>query len=194
MIRGILVIVLSALGIASAEAGTYESRFGFTIDLPSRWHVVNRESLESDPVQADTLKGIDKAVLEKNRQAVLNGQAEIYYDNLHDSIYVQMDSGGMRPHKSLEKQICNKEMLQKAFSKSFGKAVQVYACVVVRVSNYDAVYMDFEGTQPETRSLQYQIWMRANDTVILTLTAGEKHLRKLKDEFTSLIYSFEAVK
>src|SRR6266511_2247509 len=99
MKKGLLVIILSAFGIASAHAGAYESRFGFTMDLPSRWHVVNRESLESDPVQADTLKGIDKSLLEKNRQAVLDGKAEIYYDNLHDSIYVQMNSGGMRPYK-----------------------------------------------------------------------------------------------
>jgi hypothetical protein len=194
MKRGILVIVLSAFGIANAQAGTYESRFGFTIELPSRWHVVNREGLESDPARADTLKGIDKGLLEKNKQAVLDGKAEIYYDNLHDSIYVQTDKGGMRPYKALEKHICNKDLLRKAFSKSFGKAVHVYACMVVRVSNYDAVYMDFEGAQPGTRSLQYQIWKPSNDTVILTLTARNKHLRKLRDEFTALIYSFEAVK
>ncbi len=194
MKRGIVFLTVIAIGTASAHAGTYESGFGFTVDLPSHWHVMNRESLKGNPSQTGSLQGIDKNVLKKNKPAIADGKAELYYDDLYDLIYVQRDRGGMKPYKTLEKHICNKKLLQKTLSKSFGRPVHIYACRVVRVSNYDAVYMDFDGAQPGTRSLQYQIWKPANDTVILTLTARNKNLPKLRDEFTAMIYSLAFIR
>ena len=191
---GIVVTLVIAIGITTAHAGIYESQFGFTVDLPSHWNIVNRASLKSDPALAGELKNIDRGLLDNNNTAIQDGKAEIYYDNLHDSIFVQTDRGGMKPYKALEQEICNTDLLQKAFSKSFGRSVRVYACKVVRVSSYDAVYMDFDGAKPGTRSLQYQIWKPSNDTVMLTLTTRNKNLKKLRDEFTAVIYSFEVIK
>ncbi len=190
---GILATVLIAIGIATAHADVYQSPFGFTVDLPPHWKIVNRESLKLDPSLEADLKHADNGFPDKHLQGIRDGKAELYYD-FRDSIYVQTDPGGMKPYKSLEKQICNMALLKKAFAKSFGRTVHIYACRVVRVSRYDAVYMDFDGEKPGTRSLQYQIWKPSNETVIMTLTARNKNLKKLRDEFTALIYSFEAVK
>ncbi len=192
MKSGISIIMLGIIGFAAAQADAYESRFGFTIDLSSRWHIVNEESLKKDPTLAGRLRRFEKDLLDHNIQAVRVGQAEIYYDDFHDTLYVQPDRGGMRPYKALEPHICNKDLLQKTFSRTFGRPVRVHACLVLRVSTYDAVYMDYDGAQLGTRSLQYQIWKTSNETVILTLTARNKNLQKLRDEFAAMIYSFKA--
>jgi len=193
MKTGILTIFLIVIGITTAHAGAYESPFGFTIDLPARWNIVNQERLKN-ALAPGKLKKIDQELLDQNIQAIREGKAEIYYDSQHDFIFVQGDRGGMKPYKAIEKQLCNTDLLQKAFSKSFGRPVRVYACHVIRVSRYDAVYTDFDGAKPGTRSLQYQIWKPSNDTIILTLTAETKNLKKLRDEFTALVYSLEVVK
>ncbi len=191
---GVLSILMIILGITAAHAGIYESPFGFSVDLPSHWTIVNREKLKSDPALEGRLKDSDRVLLDTNHRALQEGTAEIYFDNLHDSIFVQTGRGGMKPYKAAEKQICDTDLLQKAFSRTFGRSVSVYACKVVRVSSYDAIYMDFDGAKPGSRSLQYQIWKSSNDTVILTLTTRNESLKKLRDEFTAIIYSFEVIK
>jgi hypothetical protein len=205
MKKGIVVIVLSAMWLATAYAGTYESQFGFSIDLPSHWNIVNMKNLKDNPERYFSAhngrsKNIDESFSEKNKKEILGGKVEIYenlstnYDNFTDNIYVQMDHGDVKPLKAVEKAICNVKMLKAAFSKSFGRNVNVYACKVVKVSSYDAIYMDFDGAYPGTRSLQFQIWKPSNDIIIMTLTTKNKTLKKLRDEFTAIAYSLNVTK
>ena len=201
----ILGIVLSLFWLTTAHAGTYESQLGFTVDLPSHWNIVDSQNLKNNPekyysARNDKLKQRDKGLSEKIRKEILEGKVEIYENvstkngNFVDTIYVQMDHGGMKPIKAMEKAICDVNMLQAAFSRSFGRHVKVYACRVVRVSSYDAIYMDFDGASRGTRSLQYQIWKPSNDIIVMTLTARNKTLRKLRDEFTGIAYSLNVTK
>jgi hypothetical protein len=94
----------------------------------------------------------------------------------------------------MENKICDRNMLQTAFSKSFGRDITVYACSVVKVSSYDAIFMDFDGASRGTRSLQYQIWKPSNDIIIMTLTTKNKTLEKLRDDFIAIIYSLKVDK
>lgn len=205
MKKGIFGIVLSAMWLTIVHAGTYESQFGFSVDLPSHWNVVNMKNLKNNPEKYysshnDKLKNIDKSLLEKNKKEILEGKVEIYenlltnYDNFYDNIYVQMDHGDVRRLKAMEKAICDVNMLQAAFSRSFGRDVKVYACRVVKVSSYDAIYMDFDGASRGTRSIQYQIWKPSNDIIIMTLTTKNKTLEKLRDDFTAIVYSLNVTK
>ena len=205
MKKGIFVIVLSAICLTTLHAGAYESQFGFSVDLPSHWNVVNMKNLKNNPekyynAHNDKLRNIDESFLKKNEKELLAGKVEIYvnlsanYDNFNDNIYVQMDHGDVKPLRAMEKAICNVNMLQAAFSRSFGRAVNVYACRVVKVSSYDAIYMDFDGASPGTRAIQYQIWKPSNDIIIMTLTTKNKNLEKLRDDFTAIIYSFKVTK
>ncbi len=187
--KKVLFLMINILWLAAARAGAYESPLGFSIDLPSHWNVVNKQVLKKDPRKYGSLG--------ESKKEILNGKAEIYenlsarHDKVNDAIFVHLDRGGMRPIKAMEKQICNETLLQKAFSRSLGRKVKVYACKVVRVSNYDAIYLDFDGAQPGSRSLQYQIWKPSNDTITLTLTTRSKSLEKVRDEFTALIFSLD---
>ena len=205
MKKGIFVIALSAIWLTTVHAGTYESELGFRIDLPSHWEIINKKTLKNKPeesshAQDDKLKHIEESLLDKNKKELLAGKAEIYenvsaqYDNFNDNIYVQRGHGEVKPLKALEKQICNVQLLQAAFSRSFGRAVNVYSCKVVKVSSYDAIFLDFDGAPPGTRSLRYQIWKPSNDIIILTLTTKNKKLAILREEFTAIIYSFEVTK
>ena len=205
MKKRIFIIVLGAICLTTAHAGAYESQFGFSVDLPPHWNVVNAKNLKNDPkryygARKDKLKNVDKSLLEKKKKDILEGKAEIYenvvtnYGNFTDTIYVHMDHGDVKPHKAMEKAICNVDMLQAAFSKSFGRDVNVYACKVVKVSSYDAIYMDFDGASPGTRAIQYQIWKPSNDIIIMTLTAKNKTLEKLRDDFTAIVYSLTITK
>ncbi len=148
----------------------------------------------------DKSKNIDDSLSEKYKKEILKGKVEIYenlstnYDNFTDNIYVQMDHGEMKPLKAMEPAICNVSMLKAAFSRSFGRDVTIYACRVVKVSSYDAIYMDFDGAYRGTRSIQYQIWKPSNDIIIMTLTTKNKTLNKLRDDFTAIIYSLSVTK
>ncbi len=198
MIKGTLTALVFLLFIQSVHAGTYDSQFGFSIDLPPHWEVINRKSLKNNTEKFnDKSKG---SLSDKYRNEILEGKAEIYerltadFSNFTDAIFVQVDHGGLKPIKSLESAICNISLLQESYSKSFGRPVKVHACKVVRVSNYDAVYTDFDGAAPGTRSLQYQVWMPSNDFIVMTLTAGNGTIGKLRDEFTGIVYSFKATR
>jgi hypothetical protein len=205
MKKVIFVILLNAMWLATAYAGMYESQFGFSIDLPSHWNIVNMKSLKANPERYYSAhngrsKNIDESLSEKNKKEILEGKVEIYenlltnFDNFTDNIYVQMDHGDVKPLKAMEKAICNVKMLKAAFSKSFGRNVNVYACKVVKVSSYDAIYMDFDGAYRGTRSLQFQIWKPSNDIIIMTLTTKNKTLKKLRDDFTAIVYSLNVTK
>jgi hypothetical protein len=205
MKKGIFVVVLSAILLTAAHAETYESQFGFIVDLPSHWNVINMKNLKNNPrkyysAPHDTVKAIGESFVEKNKKEILAGKAEIYenvltnYDNFTDHIYVQMDHGGMKPLKAMENAICDLNMLKAAFSRSSGRDVTVYSCSVVKVSSYDAIFMDFDGASPGTRSIQYQIWKPSNDIIILTLTTKNKTLEKLRDDFIAIIYSLKVTK
>lgn len=205
MKKGILVLVLSAVLLTAVHAGTYESPFGFSIDLPSHWNVVNMKNLKNNPekyysAHNDKSKNSGEGLAEKNKKEILDGKVEIYenlstnYDNFTDTIYVQMDRGDVKPIKAMEKAICDVNMLQAAFSRSFGRDVKVYVCKVLRVSSYDAIYMDFDGAARGTRSLQYQIWKPSNDIIIMTLTTKNKTLKKLRDDFTAIVFSLNVTK
>ena len=135
MKKGTLVLILSAIWLTIAHAGTYESQFGFSIDLPSHWNVVNRKNLKDNPekyysAQNGKVKKSDEIFVEKNRKEILEGKAEIYenvstnFGNFTDAIYVQMDHGDVKPIKAMEKAICDVNMLQAAFSRSFGRTVK----------------------------------------------------------------------
>ncbi len=198
MIKGILTALVFLFFIQSVHAGTYDSQFGFSIDLPSHWEIINRKSLKNNPEKfVDTRRG---SLSDKYKNEILEGKAEVYerlagdHGNFTDAIFVQVDHGGLKPIKALESAICNVAMLQESYSKSFGRSVKIHACKVVRVSNYDAVYTDFDGAAPGTRSLQYQIWKPSNDIIVMTLTARNETIGKLRDEFTGIVYSFKATK
>jgi len=116
MKKGILVIVLSAICLTTLHAETYESQFGFTVDLPSHWNVINMKNLKNNPekyhaAHNDNLKDTDDSLLEKNKKEILDGKVEIFenlstnYGNFKDNIFVQMDHGDMKPLKEMEKAI-----------------------------------------------------------------------------------------
>ncbi len=198
MKKGILAVFICLFCTKIVHAGTYESQFGFSIDLPSHWGIINMKSLKENPGKYSDKR--TEGLLNTHKEQILEGKAEIYEylspdsGTFMDNIFVQVDHGDLKPIKSLESAICNIDMLQKAYSKAFGRVIKVHACKVLRVSSYDAVYTDIDGATPGTRSLQYQIWKPSNDIIVMTLTAGNKTLGKRRDEFTGIVYSFKATR
>jgi hypothetical protein len=198
MKKKILAVLICLLCVEIAHAGTYDSQFGFSIDLPAHWKIINEKSFKNHPEQYSNKRY--QSLSDTYKKEILEGKAEIYEHlsadsgKFRDTIFVQVDHGDLKPIKSLESAICNIDMLQEAYAKQFGRPIKVHACKVIRVQSYDAVYTDFDGATPGTRSLQYQIWKPSNDIIVMTLTARNETIGKLRDEFTGIIYSFKATR
>jgi hypothetical protein len=90
MKKGLVVLFILAIWTASPAAETYDSPFGFSINLPSHWLVVSSQELKQNPDLFDFNSRIfgnwDKTQQEKLKKFILGGQVEYYYNrNTADS-------------------------------------------------------------------------------------------------------------
>jgi len=190
-----IITLLIFVSLASGE--TYQSSFGFSINIPPHWLVMSGEEIKKNPDLFDFDKGafknVDKNFFQQIKNQVAQGKAEIYYnqntsDNYFwDSINVTKAIERMPQNNSEMKKICNN--LPSEFAKIFGKPVKFYSCELRKISGLNAFYIEYDGIAENTRGIAYTFQFTQNVTITFTLTCKNKIVNVMRKEFDDIIAS-----
>lgn len=195
----LLAFLFLLIWVLPSSAETYNSPFGFSIDIPSHWLIMSKQEIKDNPdlfnFEAKEFKKVNKAMFEQVKKQVLSGNIEFYF-NQNTSDYVFSDNinvykrVGRLPRTVAEMdKIC--KQLPNQLSKLFGKPVTVYECGFRKVAGTNAYYADFDGVGNGTRSIQYQVPKSSSVTIVLTATFKNQSLGIIRKEFEDMMASFK---
>ena len=175
-----IITLLIFVSLASGE--TYQSPFGFSINIPPHWLVMSGEEIKKNPDLSDfdkkAFKNVDENFLQQIKTQVAQGKLEIYFnkntsDNYFmDNINVNKGIGQIPQNNSEMKNEC--ENLPSQFAEMFGKPIKFYSCEFRKISGLNAVYLEYDGIVENTRGIAYVIQFTENVTTTFTLTCKNK--------------------
>ena len=190
-----LLIFVSFVSLASGE--TYQSFFGFSINIPPHWLIMSGEEIKKNPDLFDfdqgAFKNADKNFLQQIKNHVVQGKAELYFnkktsDNYFlDNINVYKEIRRIPQNNSEMKKECDN--LPSEFAKIFGKPVKIYSCELRKISGLNAIYIEYDGLMENTRGIAYTIQFTQNVVIAFTLTCKNKIVNLIREEFDNIIAS-----
>jgi hypothetical protein len=189
------LIFVSFVSLASGE--TYQSFFGFSINIPPHWLIMSREEIKKNPDLFDfdnkVFKSVDKNTFQQIKNQVAQGKTELYFnqktsDNyFSDNINVFKEIGRIPQNNSEMKKYCDN--LPSEFAKILGKPVKIYSCELRKISGLNAIYIEYDGVLENTRGIAYEIQFTQNVTIQFTLTCKNKIVNVMRKDFEDIIAS-----
>ena len=196
IIFSVLIVVIWP---ASLSAETFQSSFGFTINIPPHWLVLSKQEVKDNPdlfnFENEVFRNTDKAMLNQIKSMILSGKVEIYYNQktanpyFRDNINVFILVGRLPQTVSESKQKCRN--IPGELSRAYGKHIKVHNCGLRKVSGLNTFYSEFDGVVDGTRSIQYQIQKSPSVLITITATSKNKSLSIIKKEFGKMISSIK---
>lgn len=194
----LMVSLVTAAG--DANAGEYQSGFGFRISVPNVWLVLTRtEMARSAEVflgSSGAHSGLGAVPL-KMRRAVYDrvqaGELEIFYrregssDSFIDNVNVLMQRTTLPLSADHLAAICL--VMPTEFSRVFGRPISMDVCEMRERVSRPALYLQFDGAILGTTTLQYQFQLNPGETLILTATAAIENIPRMLGEFEEMISS-----
>jgi hypothetical protein len=190
-----ILTLLIFVSLASGE--TYQSSFGFSINIPPHWLIMSGEELKKNPDLFDfdigAFKNADKNFLQQIKNQVVQGKAELYFnkktsDNyFSDNINVSKGFGRIPQNNSEMNKVCDN--LPSEFAKILGKPIKFYSCELRKISGLNASYIEYDGVVENTRGIAYMIQFTQNVTITFTLTCKSKIVNVMRKEFDDIMAS-----
>ncbi len=183
---------------APAQAGDYESGFGFGISVPDVWLVLTRSEVTANAsLFEDEGDGRFGSVPAAMRRAVLErieaGQLEIFYrregfsGSFVDNVNIMRQPADLPSTENQLSGVCR--VLPSEFSRVFGRPIGLDQCEMRVLANRLALYLQFDGAIPGTTTLQYQLQRHVGETLVLTATASTQNLPRMLGEFEEMVES-----
>jgi hypothetical protein len=190
-----IITLLIFVSLASGE--TYQSSFGFSINIPPHWLIMSGEEIKKNPDLFDFdqggFKNADKNFVQQIKNQVATGKIEYYFnkkisDNYFlDNINVFKEIRRIPQNNSEMKKECDN--LPSEFSKILGKPIKFYSCELRKISGLNAFYIEYDGLIENTRGIAYVIQFTQNVTITFTLTCKNKIVNVMRKEFDDIIAS-----
>jgi hypothetical protein len=183
-------------------AAAYQSDFGFRIDLPSGWTVVNKTGVKEKPEFVEavfeaaeknrTLADMPQDLYAKLKEKIAGGEVEYYHqtDSPSFSICVFQQPGTVPGSSEAVQETCR--ALPDELSKLSKTQVKVYECRLTTLGNSAALYIVADAYEPGERYVEYLI-QKAPDHLLLfsaTSTKGQ-NFDRMKAEFDKVMKSFQ---
>ena len=201
LIAGLLTGCAQAPASApAAQSARYHSAFGFSVDMPSDWTVMGQQELKDNPDLFSTdnprFKEMDPVLLQQVVEKIRAGSMEIYYHTgfgnagFADNVNAIKNIGKIPATAAELKDTC--DQLPGLFSRYFGRTIAMYQCSLTKVDGKSALWLEFDGALRDTRSIQYQVQVSENVTIIITGTFTEATLADERGPFTHIVMSMQA--
>ena len=139
IIFSLLILMMWALPLSAA---TYNSPFGFSIDVPSHWLIISSKEIEDNldlfTFEHEMFKDCNKDVLRQMKNMVVSGDVEIYLNKQtsnsvnNDNINVIKTIERLPQTVSEQNQFCAKT--SQDLSEVYGKLIKVYECEFRKVA------------------------------------------------------------
>lgn len=190
-----IITLLIFVSLASGE--TYQSFFGFSINIPPHWLIMSGEEIKKNPDLFDfdnkVFKSVDKNTFQQIKNQAAQGKTELYFnqktsDNyFSDNINVFKEIGRIPQNNSEMKKYCDNSPSE--FAKILGKPVKIYSCELRKISGLNAIYIEYDGALENTRGIAYIIQFTQNVVIAFTLTCKNKIVNVMRKEFDDIIAS-----
>jgi len=203
---GWLVVLWTIAVVLPAEAGEYESGFGFGISVPDVWlvltrsevvesadHFLSMEPVESEQADSDGLGSVPLAMRRAVYERVRSGEIEMFYRRAAepgffvDNVNVMTQSADLPNTPEQLVGICR--ALPTEFSRIFGRPIAVDVCEMRERIGRRALYLQFDGAVPGTTTLHYQLQHGLGKTLVFTATTKIANLPRVMGEFEGMISS-----
>jgi len=181
----LFIILFPAICFASL----YFSPFGFTVNIPNKWEVVNSKKVMEDRGEALTkvIKRFD-FLPEKERQEVIrrlkNGEAEYWCHEGGGNVNIQKADGTTVLKRSQFGEF------KKGLSKEY-PGVILHDIDLKKIGGCDAFYCECSGVLYGFRSLIVQVQINPNEYLVVTLTGSDDRFEGLKKEFWNIMSTFK---
>lgn len=189
------VLVLLSLATGMAHAGQFESTLGYTASVPSNWLVLTREEARKNPdlFEGLVVQGVNRDLMDSVRQRIVEGKVDMLFrksgtgsafaDNINVFKQIQPTPSSDKDLKEL----CT--ILPGELAKAYNRQVSVYRCEYAFVNGLKAVYLEYDGVVPHTRSMQFFIPRSESVSLVVTATSSEATLAEVEKEFSEMIAS-----
>ena len=198
---GLLAALLWAL---TAFAAVYQSDFGFRIELPSGWTVVNKTGVNEKPEFVEavfeaaeknrTLLDMPEELYAKLKEKIAGGEVEYYHktDGPSFSISVFQQPGTIPQSGQAAEETCR--TLPGELSKLSKAPVKVYECRLTTLGNAPALYMVADAYEPGERYVEYLVQKAPDHLLLFAATSTKRQdFTKMKTEFDEIMKSFQAL-
>ncbi len=195
-----LAVVLLALGLPRPGMGEeIRSGFGFGISVPEVWLVLTRAQvaehsnlfLEADG--SEVLEAIPEAVRRVVFRRIEKGELEIFYrreghvGGFVDNVNIMRQRSPLPESEDQLRAVC--ELLPGEFSRVFGRPIAMDVCELRERLDRRALYLQFDGAIPGTKTMQYQVEQDGDQTLVLTATSAAQNVVRMLGEFESMLAS-----
>jgi len=193
--------LVTSTGIAQARE--YESGFGFGISVPDIWLVLTRNEIvasaehfrsrESKQSPAREFGSVPVAMRRAVYERVRAGELEMFYRRVDDpgffvdNVNVMVQSADLPNTPDQLVGICR--ALPEEFSRIFGRPIAMDACEMRERIGHRALYLQFDGAIPGTKTLHYQLQHGLGKTLVFTATTVTTNLARVMGEFEGMISS-----
>lgn len=185
---------LAATPLAAAE---YRSSLGFHAQVPETWLIVSRDTIRANPelFQDVSLPGADPLMVEAIRARIERGEIDFLFRvrtggdgaDFADNINALAQPGTLPGSAEELRAIC--PQFAAALTGAFGRDIELHACELREPSGRDALYVEFDGSVPGTRSAQYQIAGARGGLLVLTATADGRRTGEVFADLDALVGS-----
>jgi len=189
----------------TAFAGTYQSDFGFRIELPAGWTIVSKKGVKEKPEvvkavfemaeQNRTLADMPEALFNKLQEKIAGGEVEYYYrtDSPNFSISVYQDNGSIPESPDTAQEACRS--LPEQFTKvSKNPSVKVYDCRLTVLGNTPALYVAADAYERGQRYVQYMVQKAPNEVLLFTATStGKLDFDSMKATFDDIMRTYQGL-
>lgn len=189
--------IFTLLFAVAAHARDINSSMGYSASVPQGWIALTREEVRDNPDLFDFEKaaknGMPRALLEQVQPMIVSGRADIFLRrdgsaSFTDNVNVMKHIGSLPVDADGIRSMCGAARAE--LSRLFGRPVTVYACEPRRVDGRKALYLDFDGVVPGTRSIQYQFPKSPSVYFVVTATAKNTTLEQVRTDLEAIIRSF----
>lgn len=194
IILSLIILIMWALPL-SAE--TYNSQFGFSIDIPSHWLILSKQEVQDNPdlfnFEGEDFKNVNKNLLSKVQSMVVAGQIELFLNQktsdlvFNDNIVVMKMIERLPQTASELNQYCTQ--LADMLAEQLGKRVTVYECNFKKIAGGNALYFVADGVVEGTKSIQAQIPKSPNVNIVITATGKNETYEIISKEFDEITAS-----
>ena len=201
MLKNLTLSLLAILTFsASALAETFNSSFGFGIDVPSQWLIWSSQEIRNsherfnEAFENNFFKNADKAFLEEVRNKILTGQCEIIFCqntpglDAKDNINIIEVRGYLPTSIKDSKELC--DIYSAYISNLLGVPIKVSAVGLTKTAGLNALHLDYIGVAANTRCIEHQIQKSEDVIIVLTGTCSNQNYEAFKKYFADIIATF----
>jgi hypothetical protein len=194
----VFALIILVVWVSPLLAETYNSPFGFSIDISPHWLIMSKQEIKDNPdlfnFEREEFKDFNKDLLSQIKNMVASGQIEVYFNKKTSNAFF---SDNINVIKTIERlpqtaselnQLCT--MIPKELSEYYGKPTKVYECEFKKVAGLDSLYLIFDGVLDGTTSMQYQIQKSPSVAITVTATSKNETFEIIKKEFDAIMASF----